>query len=238
MFLGVYTIFFCLQTLIRPSVSWSRNRVSSEQWILRQVLKFKLVRLCSCLQKLSLFGHHCLFRTGLVADGIRLTKHQGLTKSGLEPTTYCTWGKHANHYTSDAVWLWYIKPEITFTFISSPDPKIAHLASVVRRKLFQKSSPLKILDQWKPKLVWIITRVSSFKIVSGDAVHQPTWPLLLKIEHMVKLQVLGNNSKTVNNIKNLTLVKNDQHIKIYLPCNFEVNLITHLGVIALFSSNL
>ena len=77
-------------------------------------------------------------------------------------------------------------------------------SSVVRRKLFQKSSPLKVLDQWKPNLVWIITRVSSFKIVSGDAVHQPIWPLLLKIEHMVKLQVLGNNSKTVNNIKNLT----------------------------------
>jgi hypothetical protein len=37
-----------------------------------------------------------------------------------------------------------------------------------------------------------------------DAVHQPTWPLLLKIEHMVKSQVLGKNSKTVNNIKNLT----------------------------------
>jgi hypothetical protein len=82
-----------------------------------------------------------------------------------------------------------------------------HLASVVRCKLFQKSSPLKVLDQWKPNLVWIITRVSSFKIVSGDAVHQPTWPLLLEIEHMVKLQVLGNNSKTVNNIKNLTWVK-------------------------------
>jgi hypothetical protein len=72
--------------------------------------------------------------------------------------------------------------------------------------------------------------------VSGDAVHQPTWPLLLKIEHMVKLQVLGNNSKTVNNINNLTWGKNDQHSKIYLTCNFEVNLITHLGVIALFSS--
>jgi hypothetical protein len=51
---------------------------------------------------------------------------------------------------------------------------------------------------------------------------------------MVKLQVFGNNSKTVNNIKNLTWGKNDQYIKIYLPCNFEVNLITHLGVIALF----
>jgi hypothetical protein len=45
---------------------------------------------------------------------------------------------------------------------------------------------------------------------------------------MVKLQVFGNNSKTVSNIKNLTWGKNDQHIKIYLPCNFEVNLITHL----------
>jgi hypothetical protein len=50
---------------------------------------------------------------------------------------------------------------------------------------------------------------------------------------MIKLQVLGNNSKTVNNIKNLIWSKNDLHIKIYLPCNFEVNLITHLGVIAL-----
>jgi hypothetical protein len=45
-----------------------------------------------------------------------------------------------------------------------------------------------------------------------------------------KLQVLGNNSKTVNNIKNLTWGKNDHHIKIYLPCNFEVNLIAHLIV--------
>jgi hypothetical protein len=42
--------------------------------------------------------------------------------------------------------------------------------------------------------------------------------------------------KIVNNIKNLTWGKNYQHIKIYLPCNFEVNLITQLGVIALFSS--
>jgi hypothetical protein len=49
-------------------------------------------------------------------------------------------------------------------------------------------------------------------------------PLLLKIEHMVKLQILGNNSKTVNNIKNLTWGKNDQHIKIYLPCNFKLNM--------------
>jgi hypothetical protein len=86
---------------------------------------------------------------------------------------------------------------------SSPGPKghvryCHHLASVVRRKLFQRYSPLKLTDQLEPNLVRIITRVSSFKIVSDDAVHQSTWPLLLKIEHMVKLQVLGNNSKNVN----------------------------------------
>ena len=31
--------------------------------------------------------------------------------------------------------------------------------------------------------------------------------------------------------------KNVQHVKIYLLCSFEVNPITHFGVIALFSSN-
>jgi hypothetical protein len=66
---------------------------------------------------------------------------------------------------------------------------LAHLA-VVRRKLFQRSSPLKLLDQLEPKLVWIITRMSSFKIVPEDAVHQSTWSLLLKIEHR-KIAVFG-----------------------------------------------
>jgi hypothetical protein len=36
---------------------------------------------------------------------------------------------------------------------------------------------------------------------------QQTWPLLLKIEHMVKLHVFGNNSQTVNNIRNLMGIK-------------------------------
>ena len=50
--------------------------------------------------------------------------------------------------------------DVYLFFFSSPDPKghvsyCHHLASVVvvRRKLFQKSSPLKVLDQWKPNLV-------------------------------------------------------------------------------------
>jgi hypothetical protein len=40
--------------------------------------------------------------------------------------------------------------------------------------------------------------------LGGHICGQQTWPLLLKIEHMVKLHVFGNNSKTVNNIRNLT----------------------------------
>ena len=135
-------------------------------------------------------------------------------------------------------------------FISSPDPKgqvsyCHHLASVVVVR-----SPSYIVNFFKNLLLWKYKTNGNqtwsesslgclvSKLCPVMPLHQPTWPLLLKIEHMLKLQVLGNNSKTVNNIKNLTWGKNDQHIKIYIPCNFEVNLIAHLGVIALFSSNL
>ena len=41
-----------------------------------------------------------------------------------------------------------------------------------------------------------------------------------------KRQMLSLNCKYVH------------HVEVYLPCNFEVNLISHLGVLALFSSNL
>ena len=44
MFIGVYAVFFCLQIVICPSITWSRNWFSSDQWILRQVLKFKPCR--------------------------------------------------------------------------------------------------------------------------------------------------------------------------------------------------
>jgi hypothetical protein len=89
---------------------------------------------------------------------------------------------------------------------ASPDTnlKLDTLVMIQTKFGFNWSSTFRGEDFWKslrrttkPNLVWIITRVSSFKFVSGDAVHQPTWPLLLKIEHMVKLQILGNNSKTV-----------------------------------------
>ena len=143
----------------------------------------------------------------------------------------------------------------------------------------------------EPNLAGSIYVRSSIKLLHLVPFGQQTWPLLLKIEQMVKLHVFGNNSKTVYNIRNLTRVKmirtarsnypeilkkiwlpilellpffhqifkililfvfyfknykrymlslnskHVQHVKIYLACNFKVNLITHLEVIALFSSN-
>jgi hypothetical protein len=86
--------------------------------------------------------------------------------------------------------------------------------------MLKKSSPLKLLGQMEPNLAGSIYVRPSIKLLHLVPFGHQTWPLWLKIEHMVKLHVFGNNSKTVNNI-----------------WNFEENLITYLGVIALFSSN-
>jgi hypothetical protein len=73
--------------------------------------------------------------------------------------------------------------------------------------MLKKSSPLKLLDQMEPNLAGSIYVRSSIKLLHLIPFGQQTWPLLLKIEHSVKLHVFGNNSKTVNNIRNLTWVK-------------------------------
>ena len=70
--------------------------------------------------------------------------------------------------------------------------------------MLKKSSPLKLLGQMEPNLAGSIYVRSSIKKFHLVPFGQQTWPLLLKIEHMVKLHVFGNNSKTVNNIRNLT----------------------------------
>jgi hypothetical protein len=54
-----------------------------------------------------------------------------------------------------------------------------------------------------PNLAGSIYPRSSIKLLHLVPFGQQTWPLLLKIERMVKLHVFGNNSKTVNNIRNL-----------------------------------
>jgi hypothetical protein len=70
--------------------------------------------------------------------------------------------------------------------------------------MLKKSSPLKLLDQMEPNLAGSIYVRSSIKLLHLVPFGQQTWPLLLKIEHMVKLHVFGNNSKTLNNIRNQT----------------------------------
>ena len=70
--------------------------------------------------------------------------------------------------------------------------------------MLKKSSPLKLLGQMEPNLAGSIYVRSSIKPLHLVPFGQQTWPLLLKIEHMVKLHVFSNNSKTINNIRNLT----------------------------------
>ena len=70
--------------------------------------------------------------------------------------------------------------------------------------MLKKSSPLKLLGQMEPNLAGSIYVRSSIKLLHLVPFNQQIWPLLLEIEHMVKLHVFGNNSKNVNNIRNLT----------------------------------
>jgi hypothetical protein len=67
--------------------------------------------------------------------------------------------------------------------------------------MLKKSSPLKLLGQMEPNLAESIYVRSSIKLLHLVPFGQQTWPLLLNIEHMVKLHVFGNNSKTINNIR-------------------------------------
>ena len=67
--------------------------------------------------------------------------------------------------------------------------------------MLNKSSPLKLLGQMEPNLA--LCKIL-YKLLHLVPFGKQTWPLLLKIEHMVKLPVFGNNSKNINNIRNLT----------------------------------
>jgi hypothetical protein len=45
--------------------------------------------------------------------------------------------------------------------------------------------------------------------VSGDAVHQPTWPLLLKIEHMVKIGLALSEEKIFEKVYDVRRTTDD-----------------------------
>jgi hypothetical protein len=82
----------------------------------------------------------------------------------------------------------------------------------------------------EPNLGGSIYVGSSIKLLHLVPFDQQTWPLLLKIEHMVKLHVFGNNSKNVNNIRNLTGVKMISTARSNYSEILKNNLITYLGV--------
>jgi hypothetical protein len=70
--------------------------------------------------------------------------------------------------------------------------------------MLKKSSTLKLLGQMEPNFAGSIYVRSSMKLLHLVPFGQQTWPMLLKIKHMLKLHVFGNNSKTIDNIRNLT----------------------------------
>ena len=70
--------------------------------------------------------------------------------------------------------------------------------------LMLETSSLKLLGQIEQNLAGNIYLRSSIQLLYLVPFGQQTWLLLLKIEHMVKLHVFGNNWKTVNYIRNLT----------------------------------
>jgi hypothetical protein len=56
--------------------------------------------------------------------------------------------------------------------------------------MLKKSSPLKLLGQMEPNLAGGIYVRSSIKLLYLVPFGQQTWPLLLKIEHMVSIKIL------------------------------------------------
>ena len=77
-------------------------------------------------------------------------------------------------------------------------------------KLFQKSSPLKPLHQFKPNLARIILRRFPLKIMSDNHVRHPRWPPLLKIEISSNVQYC------------FILSQNVPKFELYFFMNFEL----------------
>jgi uncharacterized protein (UPF0332 family) len=85
------------------------------------------------------------------------------------------------------------------------------------------------------------------KNVQHDKIYLPCNLEVNPISHFGVIALFSSNFQNFNTFRPLFQklqeidvkfnCRHVQHVKIYLPCNFEVNLITHFGVIALFSSN-
>jgi hypothetical protein len=61
------------------------------------------------------------------------------------------------------------------------------------------------------------------------------WPSGFRGEDFLKSLQTDDGRQVMAIAHTGEICKNVQHVKIYLPCNFEVNPIIHFGVISLFS---
>ena len=112
----------------------------------------------------------------------------------------------------------------------------------------------KLLSQSQPNFAEMILEWSSSKFVSGISEHRPrlpSQPNLIKHRTLWEIPIKIFLSETICSIRTkfwwnshwMVLFQKcvwrfDPSIHFFFTCNFEVNLITHLGVLALFSSNL
>ena len=87
-------------------------------------------------------------------------------------------------------------------------------------KLFQRSSPLKPLGQFKPSLAWTILRGFPLKVMSDSHALHPRWPPLLKIE----MSSNGQNCFILSqNVPKFELYKhNDELLNIYYRIFYEL----------------
>ena len=99
-----------------------------------------------------------------------------------------------------------------------PSLGVRHMLSVC--KLFQKSSPLKPLGQFKPNLAWIILRGFPLKFMSDSHALHPRWPPLLKIE----ISSIGQNCSILSqNVPKFELYKhNDELFSMYDRIFYEL----------------
>jgi hypothetical protein len=103
-----------------------------------------------------------------------------------------------------------------------------HLASVVHRKLFQKSSPLKVLHQWKPNLVRIIVNNGNAK--RGISPHLKIKPCDLDLWpwKSIGFQILLRSKYVPRLVKIhwrmlILKIKGQGHWVNFFPCNILVN---------------
>jgi hypothetical protein len=106
-------------------------------------------------------------------------------------------------------------------------------------EILKKSSPLKLRT---PR--WVIRFTSKLQVKKKmdrrvelpDTFLEENHPMTISSK-FCSYWANGFRQKKIMGISQLSLnFKNLQHVKIFLPYNFEVNPITHFGVIGLFSS--